>query len=57
MILAPILLILIKELLTQGYLKQWIRLPSEEFDVSPWDMSRSYAEPEADSTEAKKSET
>ncbi|WP_127594705.1 AI-2E family transporter [Paenibacillus lautus] len=57
LILAPILLILIKELLTQGYLKQWIRLPSEEFDVSPWDMSRSYAEPEADSTEAKKSET
>ena len=39
LILAPILLILIKELLTQGYLKQWIRLPSEEFDVSPWDMS------------------
>lgn len=57
LILAPILLILIKELLTQGYLKQWIRLPSEEFEVSPWDMSRSYAEPEADSTEAKKSET
>ncbi|MBT2764194.1 AI-2E family transporter [Paenibacillus sp. ISL-20] len=41
LILAPILLILIKELLTQGYLKQWIRLPSEEFEVSPWDMSRS----------------
>ncbi|MFE0560145.1 AI-2E family transporter [Paenibacillus sp. NPDC058910] len=57
LILAPILLILIKELLTQGYLKQWIRLPSEEFEVSPWDMSRSYAEPETDSTEAKKSET
>lgn len=57
LILAPILLILIKELLTQGYLKQWIRLPSEEFEVSPWDMSRSYAEPEADSSEAKKSET
>lgn len=57
LILAPILLILIKELLTQGYLKQWIRLPSEEFEVSPWDMSRSYAEPETDSTEAKKSKT
>ncbi|MGY5342228.1 AI-2E family transporter [Paenibacillus glucanolyticus] len=57
LILAPILLILIKELLTQGYLQQWIHLPREEFDVSPWDMSRSYAEPEGDSTEAKKSET
>lgn len=55
LILAPILLILIKELLTQGYLKQWIRLPSEEFDVSPWDMSKSYAEPESSSTDAKKS--
>ncbi|KOP64325.1 permease [Bacillus sp. FJAT-18019] len=57
LILAPILLILIKELLTQGYLKQWIRLPSEEFDVSPWDMSQSYAEPESVSTEAKKSKS
>ncbi|OAB34087.1 AI-2E family transporter [Paenibacillus glacialis] len=38
LILSPILLILIKELLMQGYLKRWIRLPREEFEVSPFDM-------------------
>ncbi|WP_025689408.1 AI-2E family transporter [Paenibacillus zanthoxyli] len=36
LILSPILLILIKELLQQGYLKQWISLPQEEFIVSPF---------------------
>lgn len=40
LVLSPILLILIKELLMQGYLMRWIRLPREEFDVSPFDMSQ-----------------
>ncbi|GAB6929428.1 sporulation integral membrane protein YtvI [Paenibacillus sp. JCM 10914] len=48
LILAPILLILIKELLTQGYLQQWIRLPVDEFDVSPWDMSNHQSTPKAE---------
>ncbi|MGM1046709.1 sporulation integral membrane protein YtvI [Paenibacillus uliginis N3/975] len=38
LILSPILMILLKELLQQGYLQQWIRLPKEEFDVSPFEM-------------------
>jgi sporulation integral membrane protein YtvI len=36
LILAPILLILIKELLQQGYLQRWIFLPKGEFIVSPF---------------------
>lgn len=40
LILSPILLILIKELLMQGYLQRWIRLPQEEFEMSPFDMSQ-----------------
>lgn len=36
LILSPILLILLKELLQQGYLQKWIRLPGEEFIVSPF---------------------
>ncbi|OAB40752.1 AI-2E family transporter [Paenibacillus antarcticus] len=40
LILSPILLILIKELLMQGYIKRWIRLPREEFEVSPFDMDQ-----------------
>ncbi|MBT2288667.1 AI-2E family transporter [Paenibacillus albidus] len=49
LILAPILLILIKELLTQGYLQKWIFLPKEEFIVSPFASGRESAEPtEAD---------
>lgn len=32
LILSPILLILIKALIDQGYLKSWIRLPAEDFD-------------------------
>ncbi|WP_307584895.1 AI-2E family transporter [Paenibacillus wynnii] len=36
LILSPILLILIKELLQQGYLQRWIFLPKEEFIVSPF---------------------
>ncbi|WP_081384070.1 AI-2E family transporter [Paenibacillus sp. FSL R5-0636] len=35
LILSPILLILIKELIQQGYLQSWIYLPQEEFIVSP----------------------
>ncbi|MEK4119981.1 AI-2E family transporter [Paenibacillus sp. FSL W8-0919] len=48
LILAPILLILIKELIAQGYLQQWIHLPSEEFDVSPWEFTPSPDKPETD---------
>ncbi|AIQ16868.1 permease [Paenibacillus sp. FSL H7-0357] len=36
LILSPILLILIKELIQQGYLQRWIYLPQEEFIVSPF---------------------
>ncbi|MDR6723547.1 sporulation integral membrane protein YtvI [Paenibacillus amylolyticus] len=34
-VLSPVLLILLKELLQQGYLQQWIHLPKDEFDSSP----------------------
>lgn len=34
MILSPVLIILLKALNDQGYLKQWIRMPAEEFDRS-----------------------
>lgn len=43
LILAPILLILIKELLQEGYLQRWIRMPQEEFAVHP--LSPSGAQP------------
>ncbi|CAM4357953.1 sporulation integral membrane protein YtvI [Saccharibacillus endophyticus] len=43
LILAPILLILIKELLQEGYLQRWIRMPQEEFTVHP--LSPSGAQP------------
>lgn len=39
LILTPVLIILIKELLQQGYLQKWIRLPKEEFTSSPFEMS------------------
>lgn len=39
LILSPILLILIKELIQQGYLQRWIYLPKEEFIVSPFAAS------------------
>ncbi|AIQ51629.1 AI-2E family transporter [Paenibacillus sp. FSL R7-0331] len=39
LILSPILLILIKELIQQGYLQRWIYLPQEEFIVSPFAAS------------------
>ncbi|CAM3982132.1 sporulation integral membrane protein YtvI [Cohnella lubricantis] len=35
LILAPILMILLKALYDQGYLLRWIRLPKEEFTISP----------------------
>ncbi|AWB44485.1 AI-2E family transporter [Paenibacillus sp. CAA11] len=38
LILSPILLILLKELIQQGYLQRWIRLPQEEFIVSPFSV-------------------
>ncbi|MFE4710547.1 MULTISPECIES: AI-2E family transporter [unclassified Paenibacillus] len=44
LILSPILLILIKELIQQGYLQRWIYLPQEEFIVSPFAASGSEAE-------------
>lgn len=34
-VLSPVLLILLKELLQQGYLQQWIHLPKDEFESSP----------------------
>ncbi|WP_019912391.1 AI-2E family transporter [Paenibacillus sp. HW567] len=43
LILSPILLILVKELIQQGYLQQWIFLPQEEFIVSPFAASSSSA--------------
>jgi sporulation integral membrane protein YtvI len=46
LILSPILLILIKELLEQGYIQRWIRLPEEEFEGSPFDMSQRSASDE-----------
>ncbi|MHA6531445.1 AI-2E family transporter [Paenibacillus sp. BAC0078] len=43
LILSPILLILVKELIQQGYLQRWIFLPQEEFIVSPFAASSSSA--------------
>ncbi|MFD1887555.1 AI-2E family transporter [Paenibacillus wenxiniae] len=37
LVLSPILIILLKELFVQGYLRRWIRLPQEEFE--PMDRS------------------
>ncbi|MBY0202557.1 AI-2E family transporter [Paenibacillus cucumis (ex Kampfer et al. 2016)] len=34
-VLSPVLLILLKELLQQGYLQKWIHLPTDEFESSP----------------------
>lgn len=36
LIMSPILLILIKELMQQGYLQRWIHLPKDEFQESPF---------------------
>lgn len=47
LILAPILMILLKALYDQGYFKQWIRLPREEFTLSPLDPEASPAEDSA----------
>ena len=40
LILAPILMILLKALYDQGYLQRWIRLPRDEFTVSPLEPHR-----------------
>ncbi len=37
LILSPILIILLKALHEQGYLKRWIRLPAEEYEVQSHD--------------------
>lgn len=57
LILSPILMILLKELLQQGYLQKWITLPKEEFDVSPFEMQPEPDQPSEVSEEAKKSMT
>ncbi|WP_223067394.1 sporulation integral membrane protein YtvI [Paenibacillus caui] len=51
LILSPILLILIKELIQQGYLQQWITLPQEEFVVPPFSISKAENEVKASSEE------
>lgn len=35
LILSPVLIILVKALYEQGYLRKWIRLPADEFDTVP----------------------
>lgn len=35
LILSPVLLIMIKALIDQGYFKKWIRMPREEYDYKP----------------------
>lgn len=57
LILSPILLILLKELLMQGYLQQWITLPKEEFDVSPFEMNPKTTQSSSTSEESSKSMT
>ncbi|WP_379136125.1 AI-2E family transporter [Paenibacillus sp. sgz500958] len=52
LILSPILLILIKELIQQGYLQRWIFLPKEEFIVSPFAASPSTPPEESEEPEA-----
>ncbi|MEW9104162.1 AI-2E family transporter, partial [Paenibacillus sp.] len=40
-VMSTVLLILIKALYDQGYLKRWIRMPKEEFDSGhPFDSTR-----------------
>ncbi|WP_017813473.1 AI-2E family transporter [Paenibacillus shenyangensis] len=41
LVLSPVLIILLKELFQQGYLKRWIRLPKEEFEPIREDLPRS----------------
>ncbi|MFC7681349.1 AI-2E family transporter [Paenibacillus sp. GCM10028914] len=57
LILTPILVILLKELLQQGYLQKWITLPKEEFEVSPFEMNPVPHQPSEDSKEDNKSMT
>ncbi len=51
LILAPILMILLKALYDQGYFQRWIRLPRDEFNVSP--LAPQPAADEAPSAEAR----
>lgn len=48
LILAPILMILLKALYDQGYLKSWIRLPRDEFTISPLEPQNAGAPDEPD---------
>ncbi|MFS0872062.1 AI-2E family transporter [Paenibacillus xylanilyticus] len=51
-VLSPVLLILLKELLQQGYLQRWIHLPKDEFDSSPLVMDSPVNEAAGVTTEA-----
>lgn len=51
-VLSPVLLILLKELLQQGYLQRWIHLPKDEFDSSPLVMDTPVGEAPDMNTEA-----
>ncbi len=51
LVLSPILIILLKELFVQGYLRRWIRLPQEEFEPMP-----SHTDPAASATEPGRNE-
>jgi hypothetical protein len=51
-VLSPVLLILLKELLQQGYLQRWIHLPKDEFDSSPLVMDTPVGEATGVNTEA-----
>ncbi len=57
LILAPILMILLKALYDQGYLQRWIRLPKEEFAVSPLGPSPMESGPFVESLEQIRPET
>lgn len=52
LVLSPVLLILLKELMQQGYLQKWIHLPEDEFDVSPFDLNAKSPEPTASGKQA-----
>ncbi|MEW4426586.1 MULTISPECIES: AI-2E family transporter [Paenibacillus] len=51
-VLSPVLLILLKELLQQGYLQRWIHLPKDEFDSSPLVMDTPVGEAAGVNTES-----
>jgi hypothetical protein len=51
-VLSPVLLILLKELLQQGYLQKWIHLPKDEFESSPLVMDSPVSKASANSAES-----